>query len=596
MRIALISPPWPLFNRPSLQLAVLKAFLAKNRPDLHIICHHPYLTLAAKLGFESYHAISESSWASEAICAPLLFKEKEKECDALFTHAMAEHGLHSQKTLQLKPKIIRKHTQETLETFVHSLNLTDLGMVGITVSINQLTAALFLARLIKSKRSDLPVVLGGASVSGKAGEWIFDAFKEIDYLVNGEGELPLLGLVDFLNGTPSQPRAVRFRGCVKTPQKEQLDSLNHLPPPDFQDYFQELARLPAGQRFFPVLPVEASRGCWWGRCNFCNLNLQWHGYRAKHVDRMSKEINWLSQRHGILNFAFVDNALPRHEASVFFQEFSTHGRDYAFFAELRAGHTREELATMAKGGLREVQMGIEALSASLLKRLKKGVSLMENVAAMRHAEEFGIELCGNLILHFPGSTLEEVNETLNVLEFVWPFKPLKAVSFWLGLNSPVAMKPELFHIKNLKPHDNWYHLFPKELLRNATPLILKYTGDRMSQKALWKPVEQRIKLWNEQRKKTRRLKPLTYRDGGDYLIIYQELPSNEILTHRLNGLSRKIYLFCQEPVSIKAVFDHFNQKTAQELQIFIKNLVAKRLMFTHDEQVLSLAIRDKKTC
>lgn len=571
--------------------------MAKNRPELHIVCHHPYLTLAAKLGFESYHTISESSWASEAVCAPLLFKEKGKECDALFTHAIAQHELQQKKKQQLKPKIIRRQTQETLESFVNSLELTDLNLVGITVSINQLTAALVLAKLIKAKRLNLPVVLGGAAISGKAGEWIFDAFKEIDYLVNGEGELPLLGLVDFLMGTRTQPPpSVRFRGCVKAPQKEQLDSLNHLSPPDFRDYFQELASLPLNRRFFPVLPVEASRGCWWGKCNFCNLNLQWHGYRAKLVERMSKEIQWLSQRHGILDFAFMDNALPRREAAAFFQEFARHGRDYAFFAELRTGHTREELAAMAKGGLREVQIGIEALSASLLKRLRKGASLMQNVAAMRHAEEFDIELSGNLILHFPGSSIEEVHETLNALEFVWPFKPLKAVSFWLGLSSPVAMQPELFNVKNLKPHDNWFHLFPKELLRNATPLILQYTGDRISQKKLWKPVEQRVRLWNEQRKKTSLQKPLTYRDGGDYLLIRQEMPTGEILTHRLNGLSRDIYLFCLEPVSLKAVFDHFHQKTAQELQIFIQSLVAKRLMFLHDEQVLSLAVRSMKTC
>lgn len=592
MRIALISPPWPLFNRPSLQLATLKAFLLKNRPELQVTCHHPYLALAAKLGFESYHAISESSWASEAVCAALLFSNREKECNSMFTSAVARD---SQRKKGPPVRAVRRHTRETLETFVNSLKLTGLDMVGITVSINQLTAALFLARLIKAGHSNLPVVFGGASVSGQAGEWIFDAFKEIDYLVDGEGELPLMGLVDFLKGTRTQPPpSVRFRGCAKTPQKEQLDTLNHLPAPDFRDYFQELARLPAGRRFFPVLPVEASRGCWWGRCNFCNLNLQWQGYRAKDITRMSKELDWLSRMHGALDFAFMDNALPRREASVFFQEFSKHGRDYAFFAELRVGHTREELAEMAKGGLREVQIGIEALSASLLKRLRKGASLMQNVAAMRHAEEFGIELSGNLILHFPGSTLEEVNETLNTLEFVWPFTPLKTVSFWLGMNSPVAVHPELFNIKNLRPHDNWHHLFPKELLRNATPLILKYTGDRISQKALWKPVEQRVRLWNEQRK-AGRLKPLTYRDGGDYLHIRQEIPSGEILTHRLNGLSREIYLFCLEPVSMEAVFDHFNQKTPQEIHIFINGLVTKRLMFLHDGQVLSLAVREMKT-
>jgi len=592
MRIALISPPWPLFNRPSLQLATLKAFLLKNRPELQVTCHHPYLALAAKLGFESYHAISESSWASEAVCGPLLFPEKERLSNALFKKALAQR--HAKQNSLPHPRVVRRHCQEVLETFVDSLKLQELNLVGITVSINQLTSALFLAKLIKAK-CQVPIVLGGAAVSGKAGEWVFNAFNEIDYLVNGEGELPILGLVDFLTGTRAQiPPSVHFRGCNVTTKKEQLDSLEHLPIPDFSEYLQELARLPAGQRFFPVLPIEASRGCWWSRCNFCNLNLQWHGYRAKSVTRVLKEIDWMSQRYGTLDFAFMDNALPKHEAVAIFQGLARQGRDYSCFAELRVGYSRRDWAVMAKGGLHEVQIGIEALSSSLLRRLRKGASLMQNVASMRHAEEFGIELGGNLILHFPGSTLEEVNETLQVLEFVWPFRPLKAVSFWLGLDSPVAVHPEQFRIKNIRPHGLWHNIFSKEVLRNATPLILEYSGDRLQQKRLWRPVEQRLKLWEAQRKECRMAKPLTYRDGGSYLHIKQELPSGEVLTHRLNGLSRDIYLFCLEPMTLTAIFEQFNQKTLQEIQDFIQALVKKRLMFFEDGQVLSLAISHQR--
>lgn len=590
MHIALISPPWPLFNRPSLQLATLKAFLAKNRPDLNITCHHPYLQIAATIGFEAYHTISESSWASEAICSPLLFSGMEKSSNALFFKALG----HDAKKNKLPIKIIRKQVKRILEDLINSLPLERLNLIGITVSINQLTAALFLAKLIKSKMPELPIVLGGASVSDKAGEWVFNTFQTIDYLVDGEGELPLLGLIDFLRKLKTHPpTAVRFRGKIEAPQKEQLDSIEQIPPPDFSDYFQELAILPPGQRFFPVLPIEASRGCWWGRCNFCNLNLQWKGYRAKSPQRISKEVDWLARRHGVIDFAFMDNALPKNTAAECFRELSSHKRDYSFFAELRASHSREEWAEMSKGGLCEVQIGIEALSASLLKRLGKGTNLIHNIAAMRNAEEFDVELNGNLILHFPGSTHQEVQETLQVLEFVWPFRPLKTVSFWLGLHSPVALNPHLFHIKNIKPHENWYNLFPKEMLRHAEPLILRYTGDRLQQKRLWKPVEQWVNSWHVQRKKISSPKPLTYRDGGDFLHIRQELPNGKILTHRLYGLSREIYLFCLEPTAIAAVCSHFPQKTPVEIQKFIQDLVSKRLMFEHENQILSLAIRAK---
>ena len=88
---------------------------------------------------------------------------------------------------------------------------------------------------------------------------------------------------------------------------QQTSSLNALPPPDYDDYFDLLRSLDSQNIFFPVLPVETSRGCWWQQsyvpdkttpkmsghpagCAFCNLNLQWEGYRAKDPSQALKEI------------------------------------------------------------------------------------------------------------------------------------------------------------------------------------------------------------------------------------------------------------------------------------------------------------------
>ena len=81
--------------------------------------------------------------------------------------------------------------------------------------------------------------------------------------------------------------------------------------------------------------------------------------------------------------------------------------------------------------MREVQIGIEARSSSLLKKLHKGTSAIQNLEIMKNCEALGIRNISNLILQFPGSDEKDVAETLEVLEFAWPFHPLKAVSFWL---------------------------------------------------------------------------------------------------------------------------------------------------------------------
>jgi hypothetical protein len=50
--VALVSTPWPLFNRPSIQLGTLKAFLQRDIHGITVDARHVYLsvfTLASSL-------------------------------------------------------------------------------------------------------------------------------------------------------------------------------------------------------------------------------------------------------------------------------------------------------------------------------------------------------------------------------------------------------------------------------------------------------------------------------------------------------------------------------------------------------------------
>jgi len=83
MNISLISMPWPLFNRPSVQLGTLKAYLETNADWLIVNTKHPYLEVASILGTELYHWLSQNVWVSEALYAPLLFPEQRKSSETL---------------------------------------------------------------------------------------------------------------------------------------------------------------------------------------------------------------------------------------------------------------------------------------------------------------------------------------------------------------------------------------------------------------------------------------------------------------------------------------------------------------------------------
>jgi hypothetical protein len=158
------------------------------------------------------------------------------------------------------------------------------------------------------------------------------------------------------------------------------------------------------------------------------------------------------------------------------------------FSEIRATTTRPELSQMAQAGIQEVQIGIEALATSLLVKLHKGTTAIQNLEIMRDCEALGIINYSNLILHFPGSDELDVAETLRSLDFAGPYRPLKAVGFWLGLGSPVWQHPELYGIKAVFNHPNWGCLFPRNVRATMKFMIQAYRGDLGYQRKIWRPV------------------------------------------------------------------------------------------------------------
>ena len=308
----------------------------------------------------------------------------------------------------------------------------------------------------------------------------------------------------------------------------------------------------------------------------------------------SAELLSMAKRFRVLDFAFMDNVLPRRECLEMFQQLASAGMDLRIFAEIRAVYSREEVATMANGGLKEAQVGIEALSTSLLKRLGKGTRLMDNMAIMRHLCENGIRLGANLIVHFPGSTREEAEETLAAMEYAWPFGPLKTVSFWLGDGCPVSRAPRYFGIRSKRPHRLYQGIFPGWLLGDLAPLIWEYAGDLGLQRRIWQPVERQAEEWHGRWTELRRRhgKLLIFRDGGDFLVIKQVQPDGSVLHHRLPSLARSVYLYCLNPRPITQIVERFGSRSKHRLVGWLNEMIQKRLMFSSDKQVLSLAVSD----
>jgi ribosomal peptide maturation radical SAM protein 1 len=593
--VILVSAPWALFNRPSIQLGALKAFLRQCFPELEVHAVHLHLQAAAQFGFPLYQAISERTWIAESIAAALLFPEKLPGIERLF----AREGRQSKKVLQAGLKFLTTTLDTVCQRFIAGQDWDRFGLAGFSISLCQLTCSLLLIRRIKQAYPGLPIVVGGSTLSGTSLRSLAALFPEIDRIVQGEGELALTELVE----TVGRGNKVPGQDIEKQRQSKIIHNLDTLPVPDYDDYFAYLHSLEPEKQFFPVLPVEASRGCWWqarkssqdrGACAFCNLNLQWQGYRSKSSDKIAADIDLLTSKHKVLSVAFMDNLLPRRKAVGLFANLAGMGKEFRLFGETRADTPVAVLQAMRQAGMRELQVGIEALSTSLLSRLRKGTSTLQNIEVMRHCEALGIHHGGNLLMHFPGSTALHVQETLANMEIVSIYRPLKPVSFWLGFDSPVFRHPDTVGIRLTGNHANWAVLFPDHIQKGLRSMVQGYQGDQTMQHKLWSPVISRLRGWAKAYQ-TLTCGPdagpiLGYQDGREFLLIIQRRPGTASILHRLSAMSRAVYLYCRTRRSRKRIQAEFSSLPADKLDGFLRMMQDKRLMFCESEKFLSLAV------
>ncbi|MEW6520955.1 MAG: RiPP maturation radical SAM C-methyltransferase [Thermodesulfobacteriota bacterium] len=594
-RLALVSMPWAIFNRPSVQLGALKSYIEAHS-EVKVRTLHPYLGVARLLGRDLYHFISANIWICEALYSAILFPELRADA----RRVAEEEAGRAENGVAFDFDATCAQLERHLADWVAAGDWQHYDLAGFSVCFNQLLATLAAVSVLKKAHPRLPVVLGGSSCPADFGPALFAHFP-VDFLISGEGEEALLNLCAFLAGRSAtladNISSAAAPGRAGTSCGGRQLEVAGLPCPDYDDYFREMQSQFGGEPFIPVIPVEFSRGCWWRRCTFCNLNLQWRGYRHKPAEKMAAEVLALAGRHKALDFVFTDNALPPRDALAFFATMADTGMDFRFFAEVRADQRGRAMEISRRGGLTSVQVGIEALSNSLLAKMVKGVTVLDNLAIMKDALANGVVLDGNLIVEFPGSTDEEVRETLANLDFAFPFHPLTTAAFFLGHGSPVDEEPKKYGIRARTMHHHAARLFPGEIGAKLVLLIKDFRGDRAGQRQRWAPVVSKVKKWRQyhrQRNNPARLL-LCYRDGGDFLIIRQELPDGRVLHHRLRGISRQIYLACEAINDLPALAGMFPAFTSRQIENFLADLAAKRLVFREQDRFLALAVR-RQTC
>ena len=89
--------------------------------------------------------------------------------------------------------------------------------------------------------------------------------------------------------------------------------------------------------------------------------------------------------------------------------------DIRLHYEVRPSLSRAQLRQMRQGGLFSIQPGVESFSTHILKLMRKHTTGMRNLELVKWCTYYGINNLYNVLLRFPGETLEDYRVQCDVI-------------------------------------------------------------------------------------------------------------------------------------------------------------------------------------
>ncbi len=471
----LVAMPWSIPTSPSPQLAALEAYIEsvlKDRIDTRSYSAFVDILLQGRGdGYVNYHAkcAEYGDYLYFLIDLRRFFPPSKRARLAPFARLVRSLS----RAVDVDASVIRRtidslesRTRKFIDTiFVPNLEPSALNIVGLTLTFGQLYPSIYLARYLKEAHPDFRYLFlfGGDTLGVPKVAAVLREFEVSGIGVVGEGEWKLEQIVRRCLAAPSgagdtlaaeitadvpgtfdiQSRSVDLVDFDPEMLGGQIERMEDLPPPLFDEYFAAVDRAlprPAARRSFGPeidLVVEGSRGCCFGRCDFCDVNRSWVGHRTAGAEWVVKRALALVKKHRCPRVWFVDCSCDSW-AGGYAEALIEGGIRMPGLMELRVHHPQLFWTKLSLAGIDKVQIGIEAVSPGLLRAINKGTTVAQNIRVQKWLKELGLQSCSNIITHHPKSTLEDVEVTKRTLSQIVHLDRLEVSPCALVIGSPLA--------------------------------------------------------------------------------------------------------------------------------------------------------------
>lgn len=605
-RVALVNMPFSFSKYPSIQLGTLSALLKSQ--GIPVDCHHLNVRFAHKIGVPLYEMICEKrALFGEWLFSYLLFRDNPKrtEYPKVFKPVFEQIARQSGHSIAYFEEMATKIAPQFLTWAQTAIDWSQYTLVGFTSTFDQNVASLTMAKLIKDLYPNVTIVFGGANYDGEMGMEYFRAFPFIDHVVVGEGEVafPALARQVLAKRSNDVPEGVAYRqdGQLRlTPNRALFSDFSKTGPPDYDDYYHLLAELGgAAQGLDRILLYEGSRGCWWGEkhhCTFCGLNAQSMKFRAKSPEQVAQEMTYLSHRYDTARFRLVDNIIDMTYIDQLFGKFAANHCDLDVFIETKSNLHKNQIRTLAVGGVKCMQPGLESLSLTQLKAMDKGVTPIQNIVCLKWSFYYRISVSWNILLGFPGETNEDYLRQIDLIPSLLHLQPPEATGkFWLERFSPYHARPHEYGVRMTGPGLAYEYIYDARQVD-----LQKIAYDFEYELENW-PVDPHIyqelvaAVEGWQRLHASNDKPfLYYSKALDYVTVYDGRNPKAPSRRRYDGLAAVVIEICNEaPKSaeqIRTALAGHTDAREDALSSLLTDLVAKRVLYEERGKYFTLAV------
>jgi radical SAM superfamily enzyme YgiQ (UPF0313 family) len=335
----------------------------------------------------------------------------------------------------------------TDEVMREVLTLQNPDIVGISSLFTAYyKASLQVAYCVKECTS-ATVIMGGSHASAVPESLLKDS--SVDFVIRGEGEIPLVELLKLLIGN-SDPDLIdlarvsslgyKSKGKLKFNPIESHPDINRLPLPNLDDLplksYQYSGR--------PLVFVITSRSCP-HHCSFCSVHTTFgDSYRKRSVEGIFSEIRYrIDQGYRAIDFEDDNLTLRKSEMKELCRRIANESfpETVEFLAMNGISYQsldRELLELMKIAGFKKLNLSLVSSDQNTLFAAKRPHKINKFREIVRIAHELGFVITAYQILGFPGETLQSMIQTLCFLSEL-PIL-IGGSPFYLIPDSPIALK------------------------------------------------------------------------------------------------------------------------------------------------------------